>query len=232
MSDKNIEVRDIDTDDVLLRAQSLWQKFQKPVTVGLLAIAVVAGGWYGYNEWVKKPAEEKAADAIYKAQQYFAVDSSHKVLDGDGVSKGVLYVMKNYSGTKAANLAHFYAGISYLKLGDFANAVKYLKDFSTDALQVQMVAYGSLGDAYAEEGKKEDAIEYYKKAGSTFEKDEFNSSEYLFRAALLSETLGKTKDALELYKELKEKFPKTDKGFQADKYIYRLSVEKNDLSVK
>ncbi|MFL9483286.1 tetratricopeptide repeat protein [Chitinophagaceae bacterium LWZ2-11] len=229
MSDKNT-VQEVDTNDAILRAQSLWQKFQKPVTIGLIAIIVIGGGIYGYNKFVKAPNEEKAADAIYKAQQYFAVDSSRLVLDGDGVNKGVLSIMKTYSGTKAANLAHFYAGVSYLKLGDFNKAIEYLKDFSTDALQIQMVAYGDLGDAYAESGKKDEAVNYYKKAGSTFEKDEFNSAEYLFRAALLSETLGKTKEALDLYKEIKTKYPKTDKGFQADKYIYRLSIEKSELS--
>jgi hypothetical protein len=46
----------------------------------------------------------------------------------------------------------------------------------------------------------------------------------------LLETTGKNAEALELYKELKTKFPKTDKGFQADKYIYRLNIEKNDLA--
>jgi tetratricopeptide (TPR) repeat protein len=117
--------------------------------------------------------------------------------------------------------------VSYLKLGDFNNAVKYLKDFSTNARQIQLLAYGCLGDAYAELNKKDEAIDNYKKAAGAFEKDESNSAEYLFRAALLSETTGKTKEALELYKELKEKFPKTDKGVQADKYIYRLSIEKN-----
>ena len=79
---------------------------------------------------------------------------------------------------------------------------------------------------------KEDAIAAYKNAANAFDKDENNSSEFLFRAALLSETTGKTKEALELYKELKTKYPKTDKGFQADKYIYRLSVEKNDLTAQ
>ncbi|MFX7878553.1 tetratricopeptide repeat protein, partial [Acinetobacter baumannii] len=109
-------------------------------------------------------------------------------LNGDGQNKGALYVIKNYGGTKAANLAHYYAGVSYLKLGDFNNAVKYLKDFSTDAKQVQLLALGCLGDAYAELNKKEEAIQAYKKAAATFEEDENNSSEYLFRAALLSET--------------------------------------------
>lgn len=227
MSDKHVEVVE---KDALLQLQGFWQKNNKIVTGVLVAIVAVVGGWYGYKQFIQKPNEEEAADLIYKAQQYFAVDSSHQVLDGDGINKGVLYVIKNYGGTKSGNLAHFYAGVSYLKLGDFNKAVEHLKDFSTDAKQIQMVAYGALGDAYSELNKKDDAVTYYKKAGNTFEKDEFSSAEYLFKAALLSETLGKTKDALDLYKEIKEKFPTTDKGFQADKYIYRLSVEKNDLS--
>ncbi|MBN8838061.1 MAG: tetratricopeptide repeat protein [Sphingobacteriia bacterium] len=217
--------------DVLRTAQSFWAKNGKPVLIAAVAIVVIAGGWYGYEQYFVKPKEEKATEAIAKAQQYFLADSSRKVLDGDGLNKGVLYIIKTYSGTKTANLAHYYAGISYLKLGEFQSAVDQLKQFSTDAKQVQMAAYGALADAYSELNKKTEAVEFYQKAGSTFEKDEFSSSEYLFRAALLNETLGKTKEALEIYKTIKAKYPKTDKGFQADKYIYRLSIEKNDLSV-
>ncbi|MBX9781550.1 MAG: tetratricopeptide repeat protein [Chitinophagaceae bacterium] len=217
-----------EVNEALAKAEGVWKNVQKPILAVLVVALVIGDGYFGYREYIQKPKEEKAADAIFKVQQYFAIDSLNLVLNGDGQNKGALYVIKNYSGTKAANLAHYYAGVSYLKLGDFNNAVKYLKDFSTDAKQVQLLALGCLGDAYAELNKKEEAIEAYKKAASTFEADENNSSEYLFRAALLSETTGKTKEALSLYKELKEQFPKTEKGFQADKYINRLSIEKND----
>jgi len=213
--------------ETIEKMQGFWQKFQTPFLIVVAVIVIGGGGWYGYREYVLKPKEEKASDALYRAQVYFGVDSSRLVLNGDGQSKGALYVINSFSGTKAANLAKFYAGVSYLHLGEFANAVKYLKDFSTDADQIQLLAYGNLGDAYSELNKKDDAVTYYKKAASTFEKDESNSAEYLFRAALLEETAGKNKEALELYKELKEKFPRTEKGFQADKYIYRLSIEKN-----
>lgn len=216
-----------ETNETFARVQGFWEKFQKPLLAGLAAIVVIIGGWYGYNEYIAKPKEEKAAESLFKAQQYFSVDSSNLVLNGDGQSKGVLYVINNFGGTRAGNLAHYYAGVSYLKLGDFNNAVKHLKDFSTDAQQIKLLAYGCLGDAYSELNRKEDAISSYKKAATTFEKDENNSAEYLFRAALLSESSGKSKEALDLYRELKEKFPKTEKGVQADKYIYRLSIEKN-----
>lgn len=223
---------EFEVNDALVKVQNTWNKFKKPIIILIGAIVIIGGGWYGYKEYILKPKEEKAAEALFKAEQYFAVDSSRLVLNGDGLSKGVLFVISNFSGTKSANLAHYYAGISYLKLGEFDNAIKHLKDFSTDAKQIQLLAYGCLGDAYAESKKYDDAVAAYKKAANTFEKDENNSSEYLFRAALLLETTGKTQEALALYKELKARYPKTDKGFQADKYIYRLNIEKNDLSVQ
>ena len=223
---------EVEVNDVLVKAETTWKKLQKPVLSIIAAVVIIGGGWVAYQEFVMKPKEEKAAEALYKAEQYFAADSSRLVLNGDGQSKGVLNVISNFGGTKAANLAHYYAGISYLKLGEFENAVKHLKDFSTDAKQIQLLAYGCLGDAYSELKKNDEAIAAYKKAAGTFEKDENNSSEYLFRAALLLETTGKTKEALELYKEIKAKYPKTDKGFQADKYIYRLNIEKNDLTTQ
>ncbi|MBH2004300.1 MAG: tetratricopeptide repeat protein [Sphingobacteriia bacterium] len=222
----------VEATAVQVKPASTWKKIQKPVLGVLAAVVLVGGGWVAYQEYVMKPKEEKAAEALYKAEQYFAMDSSRLVLNGDGQAKGVLSVISNFSGTKSANLAHYYAGISYLKLGEYENAVKHLKDFSTDAHQIQLLALGCLGDAYSELKKNDEAIAAYKKAASVFEKDENNSSEYLFRAALLLEVTGKTGEALELYKELKTKFPKTDKGFQADKYIYRLSIEKNDLTAQ
>ena len=207
-------------------ATDFWNRSGKKIATAAAVILVVVGGWFGYQEYIVTPKEEKASEAMIKAQEYFALDSSNLVLNGDGVSKGVLYIIKNYDGTKAANIAGYYAGVSYLKLGDFNNAIKYLKDFSTDAKQIQMLAIGALGDASAELNKKDEAIDYYKKAAASFSEDESNASEYLFRAALLSETTGKNEAALALYKEIKEKYPTTDKGFLADKYIYRLCSEK------
>jgi tetratricopeptide (TPR) repeat protein len=219
-------------DDAATRMQGYWKKYAKPAAIIIAVAVLVFGGWFAYNSWLVQPKEEQAEKAIYKAQQYFAEDSSYKVLHGDGVNKGVLAVISNYDGTKTASLAKFYAGVSYLKLGKFNEAVNYLKDFNTDSKAVQMKAYGCLGDAYSELNKKSEAIDAYKKAAATFEADETDASEYLFRAALLSEVSGNSKDALDLYKQLKDKFPATMRGSQVDKYIYRLSIEPNEFSSK
>ena len=230
MTDK--KVHDTESGDVLLKVESFWKKYQKQLLIGIGVIVIGVGGWYVYQNMVIAPKEDQAADAIYKAQQNFGKDSLKAALNGDGTSKGFLYIINNYGGTKSANLAKYYAGECYLRSGDFNNAVKYLQDFTTDVKQVQMMAYGSLADAYGELNKNDDAITYYKKASETFDQDEPNASEYLFRAGLKLELTGKTKEAVDVYKQLKDKFPDTDRGRQADKYIYRLSIEPNEFSTK
>ena len=201
------------------------KKNQKQVVYLFAAIIIAVLGYFGYAELYQKPLEAKAADAMYVAEKYFANDSSELVLNGDGTSKGVLYIIKEFGGTKAANLAKYYAGMSYYRLKDYNKAIDYLKDFSTDAKQVQAVAYGSIGDAYSELKKNDEAIEFYKKAGTHFPEDEAISSEYLFRAASFLELNGKNDAALEIYKQIKKNYPKSEKGFSIDKYINRLQVQ-------
>jgi len=204
---------------------SIIKKNQQLIVYLLAGVLIAVAGFFGYSELYQKPLEAKAADAMYVAEKYFANDSSELVLKGDGTSKGVLYIIKEFSGTKAANLAKYYAGMSYYRLKDYNKAIEYLKDFSTNAKQVQAVAYGSIGDAYSELKKNEDAIEYYKKAGTHFPEDEAISSEYLFRAASFLELNGKNDAALEIYKQIKQDYPKSEKGFSIDKYINRLQIQ-------
>src|SRR3954464_5272791 len=118
-------------DHAATRMQGYWKKYAKLAAIIIAAAVIIFGGWFAYNSWVVQPKEEQAEKAIYKAQQYFAEDSSYKVLHGDGANKGVLSVISNYDGTKTAKLAKYYAGVSYLKLGKFNEAVSYLKDFTS-----------------------------------------------------------------------------------------------------
>jgi tetratricopeptide (TPR) repeat protein len=205
--------------------ENFFKKNQKSLTYALVAAIVLIGGFFGYTELYQKPREAKAADAMFMAEKYFANDSSTFVLNGDGQSKGVLYIIKEFSGTKAANLAKYYAGVSYFRLNDFNKSIEYLKDFSTDAKQIQAVAYGTLGDAYATLNKVDEAVSHYKKAGEYFPEDEAISSEYLFRAAAFLELNNKTEEAIELYTKIKNEYPKSEKGFMADKYINRLKIQ-------
>ena len=50
-----------------------------------------------------------------------------------------------------------------------------------------------------------EALEYYKKAANVNDKDEYTSSEFLFRAALFAQSTGKTKEAIDLFKKIKDR---------------------------
>ena len=63
-----------------------------------------------------------------------------------------------------------------------------------------------------------------KKPRAFFEKDDVSSAEYLFRAGALYETMGKNKEAIDAYKQIKEKYPRSDRGFDIDKHLARLGV--------
>ena len=219
-AEKNADQRVVD------RAQNFWSKNSKIIVYSLTVVVLIVGGFFIYNNYFKAPEEAKANEAIWRAEQYYKIDSFRLALNGDATTPGFLKVISRHGGTKAGDLAKFYAGSSYLQLGDFNNAVKYLKDFSTDVDELQLRATGLLGDAYAELGKNGEAVELYKKAGRLMEKDNFNSPEYLFRAGYLYETMNKNKEAIEMYKEIKEKYPNSQRGFDIDKYLARLGETK------
>lgn len=225
MAEKKLVHESESDQHVVDRAKNFWSKYNRQITIIATVIILAGGGWLIYKYFFKEPNEQKAADAIFKAEEFYRMDSLQKALNGDGLNPGFLRVISKYGGTRAGNLAHFYAGDIYLKMGDYAKAVKHLKDFSTDAKQIQARAYKLLGDAYAELGKNQDALDNYKKAAHYYEDDQENSSEYLFMAAYFADrVMKKTKEATELYKELKEKYPRTEKGVNADKYLAQLGV--------
>jgi len=214
---------------IIARAKDFWERYNRPVTIICTALIVLIGGWYIYKNFFQNPKEQKAADAMFRAEEYYRMDSVNLALNGDAQNMGFLRVIAKYSGTDAANLARYYTGSCYLKLGDNDKAIKYLKKFSTGSKLVQARAYKLLGDAYADLGKNSDAFDYYKKAAHHFEKDETNSAEYLFMAAYFADRVMKnSKEAIELYKELREKYPTTQQGLQAENFLAQLGVYSTD----
>jgi predicted negative regulator of RcsB-dependent stress response len=223
------EVKDARTrtesEVVVDRAKDFWGRYGKTLGIALGAVILVVGGFFAYKNFVQAPKEQKAADAVYKAEEYFAQDSLDKALNGDGQFAGLEKVISQYGGTKAGNRAKYIAGAIYVKKGNFDKAITYLKEFDADAPQVQARAYKLLGDAYSEKGSGKEALDFYKKAAREFEDDAAFASEALFLAAYLSDkVLNDKSGAIELYKELKTKYAQTQWGFEADKYLAQNGV--------
>lgn len=228
-----------EADVIINKAKGFWAKFSKPIIYIGGAIILLGGGWLAYKNFVKVPAQEKAEAAFFPAEQMFDKmvasgnynkDTVNIILNGGTNATGakvtgLLKIISGQSGTPAANKAHYLAGALYLHTKEFDKAISQLKAFDGNgAHQLQSVAYGMIGDAYAELKKNDDALSYYKKAASENPDDEFITPDALMKAGMFSETIGKTKDAMEMYQKIKDRYPNSSQGKMIDKYLARLGV--------
>jgi len=126
--------------------------------------------------------------------------------------------MDEYGITKSANLAKYYAGICYYKLGEYEDAIEQLKKFDSDDIMVATIALGAIGDAYVELGEIDEGIEYYLKAAERKPND-FTSSLFLKKAGLMYEEQGNFKKALEAYEKIEKEFPRSEESRDIEKFI-------------
>lgn len=240
MADKQAKAEQLDSAVIVEKAKGFWVANSKIIIIVGSLVIVLLGGYLGYKYLIQIPNEKKANDLIFPAEKLFGLiassssynkDTVNMVLNGDkaaGVT-GLLKVASSYGGTKSGNRAEYMIGACYLNLKQFDKAIKHLKDFDGNgAEQVQSKAYILLGHAYAEQKKTDDALDYYKKAGNISGLDEGMASEALFLAGRYAEAIGKTKEATEIFQDLKDNYPASQRvsSGDVDKYLAALGVTK------
>lgn len=229
MANKNIP-NAAPAEQELNKQEAFFLKFRKQILIAVAALIIVVGGWAAYSNLVAGPREEKASTALAKAQDLFGQGEFQKALNGDKTMEGFLAVAENYSGTDAANLAKAYAGLCYANMAKWKEAVTYLEDFSPRGdMMISPAVTGALANSYANTGDVDKAISTFKKAAEMADskaEDNVNNSlapTYLISAARLLESQNKKSEALEIYKEVKEKYVNSASSQDIDKYIERVS---------
>ena len=215
------------TKDVspLDKLQVYYEEKKKTINTVTTVVLVVAVALFGYFRLYKAPREEKAAAAMYFAERYYEADSLDRALKGDGQHTGMLTVIKRYDGTSAANLARYYAGLCYLHMNDFNNAVKYLKDFNGKGTIFEYTAYGNMGDAYMEMGNIAKGIESYNKAVAG--NNDVATPFYLYHEAKAYEQNKQYDEAKKAYMRIRDEYPTSNEARNADKYLAALGELKD-----
>lgn len=193
------------------------------IIIGVLsAVLVLVIGYVGVKQYYLPEQDAKAQVAIFEAQALFEKDSFNLALNGSAEVEGFKDIISDYGMTRTGNLAHYYAGICNLKMGNFDEAIKQLDKFSADDIVLGAMALGAKGDAYAEKGDMSKAISSYE-AAANYNDNEFSAPMFLFKAALAKDVNGNSKEALEDLKKLKAEYPDFDAATKSvDKHIARL----------
>ncbi len=213
-------------ESVLSKTELFFEENQKiiiRVVVAILAIVIII---IGFKRFYLLPLEKEAQAQMFVAEQYFETDSFTLALYGDGNYSGFLDIIDEYRITKSANLSKYYAGISYLKLGQFTEAIDYLKKFKSKDKMIAPIAIGGIGDAYIELEEFEEGLDYYLKAAKQSVND-FTTPLYLMKAAQIYERLEKYQKAYEIYQQIKNEYTDFSRRQNIDKYITRSMLKAN-----
>lgn len=216
-SDKT-EDRIVAVEEAFSKTEQFIEKNQKIILIVVAAVVVIVLVFFGFRRFYLEPLEKKAQSQMFMAEKYFEQDSLKKALNGDGQYLGFLAIIDEYGMTKSANLAHYYAGICYLKMGQYDQALDQLDSFSCDDELVGPMAKGAMGDASMELKQVDKAADLYVKAAE-MKKNEFTSPMFLLKAGMAYEELGRFDKALEVYKIIKKEYPRSMEGREIDKNI-------------
>ena len=224
MANVNEQQGALNVEETLNKSEAFFLKYKKAIIYGVLAVIVVIAGVIVYNQYVAAPREDKASTALAKGQEYFQQDLYEKALNGDGAGyAGFVKVAADYSSTEAGNLANLYAGLCYAGLGKWNEAAKYLEDFDTkDDQMISPAADDALGNVYANLNQLDKAVSHLKNAAKNADNNSLSPT-FLIQAGEILESQGKAAEALELYKEIKEKYVYSMQYQTIDKYIERAS---------
>lgn len=230
MAKKKIEA---EKDEVIVDVEQVYSKTEDFISQNQNAILGVVGGiiaivvaFYAYNRVYLEPLEEEAHGEMFMAELYFQKDSFELALNGDGNYLGFLDVADEYGSTTAGNLSHYYAGICYLRTAKFEEAIEELDNFDAEGEVLGSVALGATGDAYMELENVDEALKYYEKAANASENN-FSSPIYLQKAGFAAEKAKKYDKAIDYYTQVKEKYPETNEGRNAEKFIARAEANLN-----
>ena len=185
--------------------------------IGVVAIGVL--GHLGYKNFVVEPKAQEAVSELNQAQYYFelAVNSIEsdslyrRALNGGEGKYGFLDIIENYKGTPAAKLATYSAGMAYLNLKEYENAITYLDQFKADDILLSALAKGAIGDAFAQLGQIDDAYDYYIQASKVSE-NMYSTPKYLYKAAMLGAENGKIKQAISFLERIEKEYPKAEEA--------------------
>jgi len=209
-------------EETLTKTEHYLEENYKTLLIGLGVIVILVGlGWLGKLYFNKR--NDEAQSQMFQAEKYLEMDSLKLALNGDGNYLGFLAIAKDYKFTNAGNLAKYSAGICYLHLGNFKEAIDFLTKYKKEEKVIGSLALGATGDAYVELGDMDKGVTKYIEAAD-YANNSFNTPIFLMKAAELYELKGKFAEALKLYEKIENQYPESTEGTTIEKYIARVKL--------
>ncbi len=212
-------------EETLTKTEQFLEQNYKVLIYVLGVIVVLVGIFWLVRMYIINRNDE-AQSQMYQAERYLEMDSLNLALYGDGNYLGFLDIADDYKLTKAGNLARYGAGICFLHLGQYEDAIDMLEKYSKKDKVIGSLAIGATGDALVELGDIDKGIAKYIEAAE-YADNSFNTPLFLMKAGELYELQGEYDEALEIYERIQSEYPESTEGSSIEKYIARVKLINN-----
>ena len=224
MADKNVKNAQ-QTESALSKSEAFFLKNKKAIVGGVIAVVAIIAAWVIIDMFIITPNRVKGQEALAKGQTLIANDQMQQAIQGDSTGFVGFAKLAEELGGQNENLANLYTGLAYAQENKWEEAVKYLEKYKDQGDEmVSPAAEGALGNAYAHLKKLDEAVKHLKNAAKRADNNSLSPT-FLIQAGEILESQGKKDEALELYKEVKEKYFQSMQSQTIDAYIERASAK-------
>ncbi len=225
LGSKKIE-QEAEKENFVTKVLAFFNKYQNIIYGIIIGVLVVACAIIAFNRfYIQKKNAEASAQIVRPISLFMLGDTTslNLALEGDDENDGFLSIASGYKLTRTANTANYYAGLTYLKLGQKDEAMSYLKKFKK---KEDVLWYGcqmTIGDLYDDEGDEANAMKYYKKAAQS--EDPLYAPVALFKMGQMYERNENWNDALKAYKEIEARFYAEYNKMNIAQYVERAQLK-------
>lgn len=207
-----------EVNNALTGAGQWIEKNSKTLSWCVTAIVLVVLGFMAYKQMVVQPKQQAATEANGVNVWAYLAGDFEKAVNGDEAAgaEGFAATADSYS-NQEGKLAALFAGTCYYEMGQYAEAVEYLSQFSSNDLHFKAVAKQLLGDSYVELGEYEAALDAFKAAAET--NNEVFAPMSLKKAGIVYLKLEDKAGAFDAFNTIKEKYPSSVEAQDIEKYI-------------
>ncbi|MCU0472405.1 MAG: tetratricopeptide repeat protein [Bacteroidales bacterium] len=209
-------------EETLTKTEQFLEQNYRALLIGLVVIVVLVGLFWLGKIYLSKRNNE-AQSQMYQAERYLEMDSLKLALNGDGNYLGFLDIASDYKFTASGNLARYSAGICFLHLGKYQDAIDMLEKYSKKDKVLGSLAIGAIGDAYVELGDTEKGVAKYIEAAD-YADNSFNTPLFLMKAGEIHELSGNYSEVLKIYERIQTEYPESTEGMSIEKYLARVKI--------
>lgn len=209
--------------DALLNSYSKIQEFyfeHKTVIISsAVAIILAIGLAIGYHYWQKSQNKE-ALRLMSDAQTYFRQGQFENALNGseEDFTVGFVQIINEYGGTKAGNLARYYAAVSAYNLGNIEKALDYIAAYNPPEGILGVASVSFHGTLQMAAGNFEKAAELFIEAAEMDLNESTTPFNYLEAARAYREA-GNTEAAVKYAELVLEKYSNSAQAAEAEKLL-------------